>query len=60
MKGFTIKGKTPEKLYRLEEEHTTGWYEVGTNLPQQKCKELYDAKLNEGISPTRLRISRIA
>ena len=60
MKGFTIKGKTPEKLYRLEEEHTTGWYEVGTSLSQEKCKELYDAKLNEGISPTRLRISRIA
>jgi len=51
---------TDEKRYQLEVEDTSGWYTVGDNLSQEKCKELYDQKLYEGISPQRLRIRRVA
>ena len=57
--GFTIKSNNP-KLYKLEEEETIGWYVVEENLTQERCKELYDQKLNEGINPRRLRIIRTA
>ena len=57
--GFTIKSNNP-KLYKLEEEETIGWYVVEENLTQERCKELYDQKLNEGINPRRLRITRTA
>ena len=48
------------KRYRLEVEETTGWYIVEDNVSKQRCKELYDEKLYQGVSPTRLRITRIA
>lgn len=51
---------TEEKRYQLEVENTSGWYILGHNLSQEKCKELYDQKLHEGISPQRLRILRVA
>ena len=60
-KGFNVKPIREEPLdptYRLEEEQTTGWYSVGDGLSKEKCQELYDQKLNEGVSPTRLRIIR--
>lgn len=56
--GFTIKPKEQPRLYTLEEEQTTGWYSIGKDLTQQQCKELYDEKLNDGVSPGRLRITR--
>jgi len=49
-----------EKRYRLEEEQTTGWYSLADNVSQEDCKRIYDQKLNEGISPQRLRITRIS
>jgi len=58
--GFTIKPQEEPKLYKLEEEQTTGWYAVGENLTRPQCKELYDAKLNDGVNPRRLRIIRTA
>ena len=57
--GFTVKSDKP-KLYKLEEEETIGWYLLGENLTQEQCKELYDEKLNQGINPKRLRITRTA
>jgi hypothetical protein len=56
-KGFNIK---EDKRYRLEEEQTTGWYSLADNVSQQECKQLYDERLNEGVNPQRLRITRIA
>ena len=58
-KGFNVKTKEDSR-YRLEEEQTSGWYSVAENVSQQECKQLYDQRLNEGISPKRLRITRIA
>ena len=49
-----------EKRYRLEEEQTTGWCSLADNVSQEDCKRMYDQKLNEGVSPQRLRITRIS
>ena len=35
--GFTIKENQP-KLYKIEEEYTTGWVLIQTNLTQEQCK----------------------
>ena len=51
---------TNEERYTLEEEQTSGWYTVGENVSKQRCKELYDSRLNEGVNPQRLRITRVA
>jgi len=56
-KGFKVK---EDKRYRLEEEQTTGWYSLADNVSREDCKRIYDQKLNEGISPQRLRITRVA
>jgi len=58
-KGFNVKTKE-DKRYRLEEEQTTGWYSLADNVSQEDCKRIYDQKLSEGISPSRLRITRVA
>ena len=49
-----------EERYTLEEEQTSGWFPVGENISKERCKELYDSRLNEGVHPSRLRITRIA
>jgi len=56
-KGFNLK---QEERYTLEEEQTSGWYPIEENVSKQRCKELYDERLNEGVNPSRLRITRIA
>jgi len=56
-KGFQVK---EDARYTLEEEQTSGWYAVGENLSKERCKQLYESRLNEGVSPQRLRITRIA
>ena len=56
-KGFSPKA---EERYTLEEEQTSGWYAIEENISKQRCKELYDERLNEGVNPRRLRITRIA
>ena len=56
-KGFSLK---TEARYKLEEEQTSGWYAIEENISKQRCKELYDERLNEGVNPRRLRITRIA
>jgi hypothetical protein len=56
-KGFSVK---EEKRYRLEEEQTTGWDIIADNVSQERCKELYDEKLYNGVNPQRLRITRIS
>jgi len=56
-KGFSLK---TEARYKLEEEQTSGWYSVADNVSQEECKRVYDERLNEGVNPSRLRITRIA
>tara|TARA_A100001515_G_C4490933_1_gene183296 strand:+ start:122 stop:286 length:165 start_codon:yes stop_codon:yes gene_type:complete len=50
-----------EKLYRIEELETTGWTlfnstDVGMN--KEQVTKRYNELLDEGISPSRLRIIR--
>lgn len=51
---------TEDKRYKLEVEETSGWYVVVENVSQEDCKTKYDEQLNQGVSPRRLRITRIA
>ena len=57
--GFTIKENQP-KLYKMEEEYTTGWVLIQTNLTQEQCKKQYDSLINDGVSPQRIKITRIS
>lgn len=57
--GFTIKTNQP-KLYKIEEECTSGWEVIETNLTKEQCKEHYDALMNDGVSPQRIKITRIS
>ena len=49
-----------QKRYRLEEEETAGWYVVIDDVSEEQCKQRYNERLNEGINPQRLRITRVA
>ena len=61
-KGFVVKSpnenKPSEPRYRLEEESTVGFTVVANNLTKEKCRELYEEKLEEGANPKRLKIVR--
>jgi|TARA_Y100000287_G_scaffold149904_1_gene125201 hypothetical protein len=48
-----------DKRYKIEEESTSGWHEHKTNLTKEECKKLHDELINEGISPQRLKITRV-
>ena len=48
-----------EPLYTLREESTTGWTDVVVSVTKDKCKEAYDKKLYNGVSPELLRIIRV-
>ena len=47
-------------LYKIEEESTTGWEIVKVFLTKQECTEEYTKLLNDGISPKRIKISRVS
>lgn len=51
-----------EALYELREEGTSGWFVVdnGSNLTKDKCYNLYQFLLSQGVSPQRLKIVRVA
>jgi len=61
-KGFVVKpsnvSNPSEPRYRLEEESTVGFTVIANNLTKEKCKELYDEKLYEGMNPKHLKIVR--
>lgn len=60
-KGFDIK-KTEDPnafRYRIEEFHTVGWQQVATDLTKLQCQEQYDALIMDGVSPQRIKITRI-
>lgn len=60
-KGFTIKTETPEenRRYMVSESGTTGWELVETNLTKEQATNYYNALLNDGVSPDRIKITRI-
>ena len=47
-------------LYKIEEECTTGWEVIWTDLTKEQCKERYDELIDNGVSPKRIKISRIS
>lgn len=48
-----------DKRYKIEEECTTGWEEIKTNLTKEECEKFYNSLLNDGVSPDRIKIIRI-
>ena len=58
-KGFSVKTNTSPKYYKIEEQVTTGWEIIETNLTKEECKEQYEALIGDGVSPQRIRITRI-
>jgi len=60
-KGFTIRTDTPEenRRYSVSESGTTGWEIVETNLTKEDAMKYYNALLNDGVSPDRIKVTRI-
>ena len=58
-KGFSVKTNTSPEYYKIEEQVTTGWEIIETNLTKEECKEQYDALIGDGVSPQRIKITRI-
>ena len=48
------------KLYRIEEESTTGWatHDGLVKLTREQCKEKYDILIAQGGNPNYIRIVR--
>ena len=42
-KGFSVKTNTSPEYYKIEEQVTTGWEIIETNLTKEECKEQYEA-----------------
>ena len=49
-----------EELYKLQEEGTSGWTDITGPLTREECKKYYEAHLNEGTSPKRLKIVKVS
>ena len=60
-KGFTIKTDTPEenRRYSVSEAGTTGWEIVESNMTKEQAMTYYNALLNDGVSPNRIKVTRI-
>lgn len=60
-KGFVIKTDTPEpnRRYSVSEAGTTGWELTESNLTKEEAKKYYDALINDGVAPNRIKITRI-
>ena len=48
-----------EPLYKIEEEKTTGWELIESNLTKESTQKRYDALINDGVSPKRIKVTRI-
>ena len=44
------------KTYRIEEELTSGWHEIHTNINKDEAKLNLDEMIAEGSNPNRLRV----
>ena len=49
-----------EQLYKLQEEQTVGWVDITGPLIKEECKNYYDANINDGTNPERLKIIRVS
>jgi hypothetical protein len=49
-----------EELYKLQEEETMGWHDITGPLTREDCKKAYNAQLNDGTSPKRLKVVRVS
>lgn len=47
-----------QKLYRIEELYTAGWEPVAHRLSREQAQKVLNERLNDGISPDRLRVIR--
>ena len=56
--GFTIKSNRNE-LYKIEEEQTVGWTLIKSDLTKEECKEQYEKLIGDGVSPDRIKITRL-
>ena len=56
--GFTIKSNDNE-LYKIEEEQTVGWTLIKSDLTKEECKEEYEKLIGDGVSPDRIKITRL-
>ena len=56
--GFTIKSNGNE-LYKIEEEQTVGWTLIKSDLTKEECKEEYEKLIGDGVSPDRIKITRL-
>ena len=56
--GFTIKSNNNE-LYKIEEEQTVGWTLIKSDITKEECKEEYDRLIGDGVSPDRIKITRL-
>lgn len=63
-KGFTIKTTietdTPEenRRYSVSEAGTTGWEIVESNMTKEQAMNYYNALINDGVSPDRIKVTR--
>ena len=56
--GFRIKSNRNE-LYKIEEEQTVGWTLIKSDITREECKEEYDRLIADGVSPDRIKITRL-
>ena len=56
--GFTIKSNSNE-LYKIEEEQTVGWTLIKSDLTKEECNEQYEKLIGDGVSPDRIKITRL-
>ena len=49
-----------EELYKIQEEQTVGWIDIEGPFNKEECKRYYEAHLNEGTSPKRLKIVKVS
>ena len=49
-----------EELYKLQEEETSGWTDITGPLTKEECKKYYEAQLNDGVNPKRIKITRVS
>ena len=57
--GFTIKSNSSNELYKIEEEQTIGWTLIKSDITKEECKEQYDKLISDGVSPQRIKITRL-
>jgi len=57
--GFKIKSNSSNELYKIEEEQTIGWTLVKSDITKEECKEQYEKLIGDGVSPDRIKITRL-